>query len=118
MLNCVQVSTSIPDTVEMARVAAPRVLVADDHPMNRKLLSAIFEAAGFEVGLAENGEQALAEIAGRPPSVVLLDLRMPGLSGMETLGKIRTLAPHIPVIILTSYGDVPAAVEAIKMGAY
>jgi DNA-binding NtrC family response regulator len=86
--------------------------------MNRKLLSAIFESAGFETGLAENGEQALAEIASRPPSVVLLDLRMPGLSGLETLGRIRSMAPHIPVIILTSYGDVPAAVEAIKMGAY
>jgi len=96
----------------------PKILVADDNEMNRRLLSAIFEGQGFAVKLAENGEQALAAIRAEQPWVVLLDLRMPGMDGLETLKKMKSAAPELPVIMLTAHGDLPAAVEAIKLGAY
>ncbi len=98
--------------------AIPRVLVVDDNLMNRKLLSAVFESQGFAVTSAEDGEKALAAIAAQVPSAILLDLQMPGLSGTDTLGRIKSIAPQIPVIMLTSHADVPAAVESIKLGAY
>ncbi len=96
----------------------PKILVADDNEMNRKLLSAIFEGQGFAVKLAEDGEQALTAIGAEEPSVVLLDLRMPGMDGLETLKRMKSVAPELPVIMLTAHGDLPAAVEAIKLGAY
>ncbi len=96
----------------------PRVLIVDDNLMNRRLLSAIFESQGFAVTLAEDGEKALAALVAEPPSAVVLDLQMPGLNGTDTLERIKSLSPHLPVIMLTSHADVPAAVESIKRGAY
>jgi two-component system nitrogen regulation response regulator GlnG len=57
-------------------------------------------------------------VAGGPPAVVILDLSMPGLDGLETLSRLKALAPPVPVIILTGHGDVPSAVEAMRLGAY
>ncbi|MCX5741512.1 MAG: sigma-54 dependent transcriptional regulator [Proteobacteria bacterium] len=95
-----------------------RIVVADDNETNRRLLSAIFEAEGFDVVVTGDGEAAVAEVEARPPAAVLIDLRMPGIGGMEALSRIKKLAPDMPVVILTSHGDVPAAVEATKRGAY
>ena len=94
------------------------ILVADDDPLNRRVVEATFRAEGFRVDSAEDGEVALARVAAEPPEVILLDMRMPGLSGLETLGRLRRLAPDIPVIMLTSHGDIETAVEATKLGAY
>jgi two-component system response regulator HydG len=97
--------------------SVPRILVVDDTPANLKLLQTIFEFERFSVTLAGSGEAALAQAARRMPDVVLLDLRMPGMDGIETLSRLKALAPGLPVIILTSYLEVAAAVEAIKLGA-
>jgi signal transduction histidine kinase len=95
----------------------PTLLVADDEEQNRKLLSAIFRAEGYRVVLAENGETALARAVSDQPSLALLDLRMPGMGGMAALARLRAIAPHLAVIILTSHGDLSQAVEAIRLGA-
>jgi len=98
--------------------STPTILVADDNALNRRLLCAVFEAEDFKVVLAQDGESALSRIASDSPAVVLLDLRMPGLSGMEVLAKIKALAPELPVILITAHGEISAAVEAMKLGAY
>src|SRR5258708_33850640 len=76
------------------------------------------QAEGFEVIAVSGGEAALAQVAKAPPALALIDVRMPGLSGIETLGKLKVHAPLVPVIILTSHGEIAEAVEAIKLGAY
>ncbi|MCU1281288.1 MAG: sigma-54-dependent Fis family transcriptional regulator [bacterium] len=95
-----------------------RVLVVDDTAANRRLLAATFEAEGIAVSLAEDGPSALAVIRANPPSVVLLDLRMPGMTGLETLAAAKKLAPQLPVIVLTADGDIASAVEATRLGAF
>src|SRR5260370_6386895 len=67
--------------------------------------------------MAESGEEALSGAADELPDLVLLDLRMPGMGGMETISRFKALAAELPVIMLTSYGEVSEAVEAIKRGA-
>ncbi len=105
-------------TVLTAPTTSTRILVADDNLQNRHLLEAIFRAEGFGVETAEDGETALARVAADPPSVVVLDMRMPGLSGLETLGRLRALVPDIPVLMLTAHGDIDSAVAATKLGAH
>ncbi|MBS2021156.1 MAG: sigma-54-dependent Fis family transcriptional regulator [Deltaproteobacteria bacterium] len=94
-----------------------RVLIADDLAPNRRVLESLLKASGFEVELAEDGPSAVKMATAQPPpSLVMLDLRMPG-GGLEALAEIRAAQPHLPAIVLTSYADVPAAVEAMKLGA-
>ena len=95
-----------------------RVLVADDTLTNRRLLAAVFKTEGFDVTLAEDGKQALAAATAALPHVALLDLHMPVMNGLETLEQLKKLAPNLPVIMLTAHGDIPTAVDAIRLGAY
>ncbi len=94
------------------------VFVTDDEPAIRsaimkRLTRKQHRAMGFE-----SGEALLSALGQETPDLILLDLKMPGLSGLETLGKLRTLAPHALVILLTAYGTVQDAVDAMKLGAY
>jgi DNA-binding NtrC family response regulator len=98
--------------------AATSLLVIDDEPINRKLLTAVFSAEGFVVAHAANGEEGLERVDKGPPALVLLDLRMPGLDGLEVLRRLRARWPALPVIVLTSHSDIGAAVEATRLGAY
>ena len=93
------------------------ILVVDDEAVNLRLTREIFLKEGFEVVTEDSGAAAFARISEERPAIVLLDVRMHGLSGLETLGKIRTIAPDLPVVMLTAYAEVPAAVEAIRLGA-
>jgi len=94
------------------------VFVTDDEPAIRnaivkRLTRKQHRAVGFE-----SGEALLAALNQEIPDLILLDLKMPGLSGLETLGRLGPLAPHALVILLTAYGTVQDAVEAMKLGAY
>ena len=95
-----------------------RVLVADDEEEIRKILSRILEQEGFEVITASDGEQAMQKICSDIPDAVLLDVRMPGLNGMEVLKKIKAIEENLPVVLVTAYADTHQAVEAMKEGAY
>jgi len=96
------------------------ILVIDDEQIMRDGCSRILSKDGWSVICAENGGQGLEEIKGSPENidVILLDLMMPGMSGMEVLDHIRTFDPNLLVIVITGYATVESAVEAMKKGAY
>jgi len=93
------------------------VLIVDDEKNIRLTLSQALEVLEVETDTAANGEEALAKLKGKEFSLILLDLKMPGMDGMEVLRRVREIRPDIRVIILTAYGTVESAVEAMKLGA-
>jgi two-component system, NtrC family, response regulator AtoC len=95
-----------------------RVLVVDDEANLRKVLAAMLRKEGYEVTLAADGEQGLAELAKNGADVVVTDLVMPKVGGLEVLKGSLALNPEVPVIIITAHGTVDSAVEAIKLGAF
>lgn len=95
-----------------------RILVVDDERNIREALARILEKAGHAVAVAENGEAALSALHEAAWDVVVTDLKMVGTSGMQVLREARTLQPQAEVIVLTAYGTVETAVEAMKIGAY
>lgn len=94
----------------------PRVLVIDDEDIIREAARRILE--GYEVATAENGKEGLREMRKRPFDLVLTDLKMPGMDGIEVLKSAKEVSPEAEVIIITGYGTVKTAVEALQHGAY
>jgi DNA-binding NtrC family response regulator len=94
-----------------------RVLVVDDEKNIRLTLTQSLRSLDLETDTAVNGEEALSKVEREPYDLMLLDLRMPGMDGMEVLRRARELRPELPVVILTAYGSVESAVEAMKLGA-
>jgi DNA-binding NtrC family response regulator len=95
-----------------------RILVVDDERDMRWLLMRVLRDQGFEVVTAEDGQAALEQISHEAPDVVLLDLKMPGLDGIQVLEQVKAMEPHVPVVIVTAYGDLPSAIQAMRLGAY
>jgi nitrogen regulation protein NR(I) len=95
-----------------------KILVIDDEANLRKVLAAMLRRDGFDVTVAENGEQGLAEFNKNGADVVVTDLVMPKAGGMEVLRSVNAANPDVPVIIITAHGTVDSAVEAIKAGAF
>jgi DNA-binding NtrC family response regulator len=95
-----------------------RILVVDDDESLRWVTQAQLQQSGFQVDAAANGKEALAKIQETPPDLVITDLMMPGMSGVELLKNIRADYPEIIVILVTAFGTVENAVEAMKAGAY
>ncbi len=93
------------------------ILVVDDEPSQRDLLQGFLSNCGFEVAEAESGEAALRIIKERRPDLVLLDVRLPGISGLEVLQMIRQLWSDLPVVLITAHADLHQAVASIKSGA-
>ncbi len=94
------------------------VLVVDDEEIVRFVFSKTLAEKGFSVIEAKDGSDALALLASGGVDAVLLDLKMPGMDGIETMKRMKELDPDIPVIMVTAFGDIATAVEAIKLGAY
>jgi two-component system, OmpR family, response regulator len=97
---------------------APRVLLVDDEEIFRETLAKLLKRRGLEVTTAPGGREALDLLAARPVDVVVLDLRMPGMDGIETLRRIAATRPEARVIILTGHGSVEAGVQALGASAY
>ncbi|HNY45530.1 MAG TPA: sigma 54-interacting transcriptional regulator [Casimicrobium sp.] len=97
---------------------AADILLVDDDPDLLKLIGMRLSAAGYRVKSAESGEIALAQIAVSRPSVVVTDLRMPGIDGMQLFEQINSQHPTLPVIILTAHGTIPDAVAATQRGVF
>lgn len=93
------------------------VLIVDDEKNIRLTLSQALESLDLTVQTAVNGEEALQKLSGGEYSVMLLDLRMPGMGGMQLLHKVRAQWPKIRIIIVTAHGTIESAVEALKLGA-
>jgi DNA-binding NarL/FixJ family response regulator len=96
-----------------------KLLIVDDDALTRDGLKAGLSAeGGFIIQEAGDGYKALEYFKDDKPDVVLLDLRMPSLDGIETMRKLKDLDNNVPIVIMTAYGDIPTAVEAMKTGAY
>ncbi|HKA34640.1 MAG TPA: response regulator, partial [Candidatus Binatia bacterium] len=95
-----------------------RVLIVDDEEHVCTLFKRILQKDGYEVECAPSGEDALAMLERRPFDLVITDLKMPGIDGLELLKRGRALRPSVSFVMLTAFGTVQTAVEAMKQGAY
>ncbi len=102
----------------MIRAGEKKLLVIDDEPGHRLMVRAVMEEAGWQVHEAGDAHVGLEELERLEPDVVLLDMRMPGMKGDEALRRIVAKQPDSPVVMLTAYGTVGSAVEAMKAGAF
>ena len=99
-------------------MAGETILVVDDSPRICEHVAEILEPEGFAVEKAYSGEEALRRLAGRFFDLLLTDLRMPGIDGLELLRQARSLSPDTVTIIISGYGSIRSAVEATKLGAF
>jgi DNA-binding NtrC family response regulator len=95
-----------------------RILVVDDDPASRDLLRKVLATEGHQVVQAADGREALAEVERQRPDLVVSDIRMPDVDGVQLLERMREAAADVPVILVTAFGDVEGAVEAIRRGAF
>jgi len=93
----------------------PRVLIVEDEPRMRELLHRAIRSWGLEASCARSGEEAIRAMDAQPSQIVLLDLNLPGMTGMECFGVIRQRWPQTQVIILTGFGDLESAKQAIRL---
>jgi FixJ family two-component response regulator len=97
--------------------APPTVHIVDDDAPFRTAIRRVLEASGYRVALFDSAEQLLAELAAGEPGCILLDVRMPGLSGPQLQERLAALGNRLPIVFLTGHGDIPMSVQAIKAGA-
>jgi two-component system nitrogen regulation response regulator NtrX len=95
-----------------------RILIVDDEPGIRQSLKGVFEDEGFATDSVSSGEECLQKIADTPYDLVLLDIWLPGIDGIETLRQIRQLSPSTRVIMISGHATIATAVAATKLGAY
>ena len=95
----------------------PSLLLVDDDSAFRQVMAGELGRLGYEVSSAGTGEEAVQRVATTEPEVVLLDLRLPGMGGLETLKAIQAAAPATEVIMLTGHGSIDSAIESIRIGA-
>src|SRR5882672_4708264 len=93
------------------------ILVVDDEAGVRGSLTGILGDEGYQVEAADSGEAALAVLEGRRFDLLLLDVWLPKMDGLETLARVRTLDPEVPVILISGHGHIETAVKAVRMGA-
>jgi DNA-binding NtrC family response regulator len=93
------------------------VLIVDDEPNVRLVFRTALDSAGYTLYTAEDGETALKWLANSPADLVLLDLQMPTVDGMEVLSRLRQRGQDVPVVIVTAHGSIPDAVAAMRLGA-
>ena len=102
----------------MTDIAGTRVLIVDDEATSRRLLEVRLRTMGCEVVMAGDGQEALSIIQQEIPALMLLDLQMPRMDGMELLRALRRDSIDLPTIVITAHGSIETAVEAMKEGAY
>ena len=94
------------------------LLIVDDEAEVRTALAGILEDDGYNIRFAENGEQCLQAITERLPALVLLDIWMEGMDGLEVLSRLKRRVPDLPVIMISGHGTIETAVQATQKGAY
>lgn len=112
-----QADLAADDAPPFPRHSPGRVLVVDDEPEFREVLAEYLAGKGFDAREASSGEEAVGQVTEFEPHVVLLDLMMPGISGLETLRQIKTIAPDTCVIIVTAVEELTATRSALALGA-
>jgi DNA-binding NtrC family response regulator len=99
-------------------IVSERILVIDDELFVRELLLEFLSTEGYEVSLADSGEKAVKLMQIQPADLILVDLKMPGIDGIETLKQIKKIAPDSLAIIMTGYPTIESSIEALRQGAY
>ncbi len=95
-----------------------RVMIVDDEEVLRDVLEVVLRREGFDVVLAASGEEALNLLDGDEVDLVILDVMLPGISGIDTLRAIRIANPTLPVVVITAFSSIDGAIEAMKFGAF
>lgn len=95
-----------------------KILIVEDNPDMQKILSHILEEKGYQTKSISDGKMAIKEASEGIPDVVLLDIKLPGMNGMDVLREMKKLDRNLGVIIITAHGDIKGAVEAMKLGAF
>jgi len=98
-------------------LAGKSLLLVDDDELLRERMGRALAARGLAVRVAASGDEALALAREAPPELAVLDLKMPGMTGLETLQRLKQIAPGVRAVILTGYGSIANAVEALHQGA-
>jgi two-component system response regulator RegA len=104
-------------STELSKETLPSILLVDDDEVLRERLAQAIRARGYEVRTAGSAEEALREVARESPEMAVLDLKMPGMSGLDLLKELRTQDPSTRVLMLTGYGSIATAVQAVREGA-
>jgi two-component system response regulator AtoC len=94
-----------------------RILAIDDEPNIRRLIQSEFKLEGYDISLAQDGEEGLKLLDDQVFDVVLLDIKLPRMNGIEVLKRLKEKAPQTEVLMITGYGDIKTAVESLKLGA-
>jgi two-component system response regulator AtoC len=102
----------------MTEDARVRFLIVDDHPSIRKLCMTVGASVGFDCVEAESAEAALVQLETDSPDIILADLMMPNMSGLEFLPRVKQMLPRTEIAIMTGHGSIETAVQAMKLGAY
>lgn len=102
----------------MEQVYNATILIVDDDPSVLESSSSLLKECGYSVISCESAKDAMAKLQKNRVDVVLTDIRMPGVSGIELLEEIRSLNPGIPVILMTAYAELDIAIEAMGKGAF
>ena len=95
-----------------------KILIIDDDPTICIMLQGLLNKKGFESEIAFSANEGLKKFGSFKPNLVISDFRLPDINGLDLLKKLKSLSPHMPVIIMTSYAEIRTAVNAIKLGAY
>jgi two-component system, NtrC family, nitrogen regulation response regulator NtrX len=97
---------------------ARTILIVDDEETILQSVEGILSDEGYEVICAENGDRAIESIEESMPDLILLDIWLPGMDGLDTLNRLKEIAPYLPVIMMSGHGNIETAVKATKLGAY
>jgi two-component system response regulator AtoC len=108
----------VGDYMKYKEMSQNKVLIVDDEVFVRELLFEFLTKEDYQVILADCGEKAVELIESEPVEVALIDLKMPGIDGTETLKKIKKVNPHTLSIIMTGYPTLESSIEALRCGAY
>ena len=112
-----QISVNNSEIVKGISQLAKKILIVDDQAGIRLLLQELFKRENYETSTAENGLQALQLVEVERPDCVLLDMKMPGVSGIDVLKELKEKWPNLPVIMMTAYDDVALTSQAMEIGA-
>ena len=99
-------------------MSAEKILIVDDEAGMQRLLARILDRQGYETLTVGSAKEALQLINSDSFDLVLTDIQMPGMNGLELLREIKAFDPSLPIIVVTAYGTVESAVEALRAGAY
>ena len=107
----------MPEVPKNQTAPSPRILIVDDDPGQRSLLNSFLTSQGFKTVVVDSGERALSALRSEEISMMISDVRMPGMSGLDTLRQARKMKARLPILLVTAYTDVRDAVHAIRDGA-